>query len=372
MKKKLSALLVLLLAVVIFSPTTLHGASEIRVTVDGVAVDFGNRQPVIVDGRVLVPVRDWIPSDELFGVMMGLEGAVIGGPHLEVMLLRTRYIEHDGEYIRTLVNNIFFTIGSDSFLDFRNQIFTYVPAQIIDGQIMVPIRRIAQSLGYHVYWDGETNTVIISSTALGQPASADYIIIRGDIISTSLTELDINWGLTDEDIIPLQYMANLRQLRLSGNRISDLTPLAGLTNLERLFLCENPLSDISPLAGLATLTSLWITRSSASDISPLVGLYNLEELMLWGNGIGDISPLAGLTNLTDIHLGWNNISDLTPLEGLYNLRRLILIFNQISDISPLSSLVNLTELALGFNPIEDDPMADWSYVDHIEHVDRRP
>lgn len=45
-----------------------------------------------------------------------------------------------------------------------------VPAQIIDGRTMVPIRFVAEALGAEVSWDAATNSVII--TTAGQPAPA--------------------------------------------------------------------------------------------------------------------------------------------------------------------------------------------------------
>lgn len=38
-----------------------------------------------------------------------------------------------------------------------------VPAMIISGRTMIPVRFVSEVLGYTVEWDGETRTVIIES-----------------------------------------------------------------------------------------------------------------------------------------------------------------------------------------------------------------
>src|SRR5208337_4690293 len=46
-----------------------------------------------------------------------------------------------------------------------------VPPQIINGHTMVPIRAVAQALGYQAQWDGNANAVTIT-TAGGSPPPA--------------------------------------------------------------------------------------------------------------------------------------------------------------------------------------------------------
>ena len=47
-----------------------------------------------------------------------------------------------------------------------------VPAQTIGGRTMVPLRLVLESVGYYLDWDGGTQTVLISSTPIGAPATA--------------------------------------------------------------------------------------------------------------------------------------------------------------------------------------------------------
>ena len=153
----------------------------------------------------------------------------------------------------------------------------------------------------------------------------DYITIRGEQISTALTELDLSgMGLTDEEIAPLRYMTNLHTLNLGEtqfdrNQINDISSLAGLTNLERLILRDNLISDITPLAELTNLTWLDLQSNQINDITSLAGLTNLTFLDLWNNQISDITPLTGLTILHTLSLDFNQIYDWSPVEHLENV-----------------------------------------------------
>lgn len=63
------------------------------------------------------------------------------------------------------------------------EIYSDVPAQIINGRTMVPARFLAEALGAKVYWDESRNAVIItsiSSTAKGEKPTDLEIINRND------------------------------------------------------------------------------------------------------------------------------------------------------------------------------------------------
>ena len=108
-------------------------------------------------------------------------------------------------------------------------------------------------------------------------AASDYIVIRGERYSISLTTMKLdNKGLQDKDLAPLQYMTNLTSLDLSNaavgineNNITDLSPLSDLTNLTELRLNGLQISDLTLLSELTNLESLWLGGNQISDISPL-------------------------------------------------------------------------------------------------------
>ncbi len=187
-------------------------------------------------------------------------------------------------------------------------------------------------------------------------AEVPSITIRGTEYSTDLQRLDLSdMSLTDEEILDLKYMINLRDLRLNRNRITDLTPLAGLTDLETLYLRENNLSDLSPLAGLTHLEVLSMGggNGGVTDLSPLANMTKLTELVLSAQmDIQDPSPLSNLTSLEVFSVNGNQsktgsaFSELTFLSGLTNLRSLDISTHGLKSLDGLQNLTKLTELNL--------------------------
>lgn len=116
--------------------------TEVTVTVDGQDVKFKDQDPVIIEGRTLVPVRGVFEA-------LGAEVEWIG---------ETRQVSvksPDTEVLLTLDSNQYFVNGEAKYLD--------VPASLINDRTMVPVRAISESLGCNVEWDGNTNTVIINT-----------------------------------------------------------------------------------------------------------------------------------------------------------------------------------------------------------------
>ena len=161
------------------------------------------------------------------------------------------------------------------------------------------------------------------------------------------------------DILPVRGLTNLTHLEVDGTPVSDISPVRGLTNLTHLEVDSTPVSDISPIAGLINLDLLAFEGDNVSDLSPIAGLINLKRINAsWGSSISDLSPLAGLTKLEEIAINAGKVSDLTPLTGLTNLKELHFQDNDISDISPLAGLTGLTRMNLGDNNISDiSPLA---------------
>jgi len=154
-------------------------------------------------------------------------------------------------------------------------------------------------------------------TSSRHPAS---IKIQGVEYSTSYTAIHlVGAGLTNEDIVPLQYMTNLNELILSKNEISDISPLAGLTSLVNLNLNNNQIIDISPLADLTNLETLYLFNNQIVDISALADLTNLQELNLTDNQVSDISALSGFHPIGEIHLSGNPVSDWSPIKHVIDV-----------------------------------------------------
>jgi len=115
---------------------------NIRATVNGERVHFGDVKPITVDGRVLVPVRGIF---EKMGVNVDWEPAT-----------RSVYANGNGHVVMLYVDS------RDAKVD-NGSVQLDVPAQIYRGRTMVPLRFISESMGAQVRWMGTDNLVAITT-----------------------------------------------------------------------------------------------------------------------------------------------------------------------------------------------------------------
>ena len=162
-----------------------------------------------------------------------------------------------------------------------------------------------------------------------------------------------SYHVTEEMLVDLAGLKNLKQLDLEGNGLSDISALAEYTGLTVLGIADNRVKDISPLSGLVKLQELSVKNNEIEDISPLKDMKELRTLYLWENQVEDISPLSGLTELRTLYIWDNQVTDIAPLSGLTKLAKLNLVNNRVADISPLSGLVKLQGLYMSGNRIPD-------------------
>lgn len=169
MKKAIGLFLATTLAISSLSAMAL-AEDKINVVVNGNAIDFtGNQEPVIQDSRVLVPFR------AVFEEM----GATVNWD-ADTKLCEADYNSASvgikiGETTVTLDDGA--TVESD------------VPAQIINGRTMVPLRILSESIGAKVDWDGNTKTVTIEAPEI---ANGD------DSNDTDVTEEDSTELVSEE------------------------------------------------------------------------------------------------------------------------------------------------------------------------------
>lgn len=113
---------------------------QIQVFVDGREVPFRGRGPVMVEDRVLVPLR---------GVLQALGAEVEWDPSTQTVTAHKTGLD-----IRLGIGETTASVnGQPVELD--------VPAQLIDGSTMIPVRFVSEELGEVVKWDTRTETVYI-------------------------------------------------------------------------------------------------------------------------------------------------------------------------------------------------------------------
>lgn len=179
--------------------------------------------------------------------------------------------------------------------------------------------------------DNKLRTVILES--IGK--SADDNITEEDIKSIEKIDLDDYKDLKDGDKIKsiegLQYAANLKELDLSNNEITDISFIKDLKNIYKLDLSNNKISDINSLSNLVNLKILYMNNNSISDISSLSKLGKLRILYLNDNKVADLSALGQLENLYPKFLKvYNQVVDLKESE----------FFNDFEFVNPVTSLDN--------------------------------
>ncbi|WP_432666724.1 stalk domain-containing protein [Wukongibacter baidiensis] len=140
--KKVMGLLILMLLCSMLNPLSISAeAKDIQVKLNNESIEF-DVKPVILEGRTLVPLR-----------------AIFEKLNMKV--------EWD-EKTRTVIGDkrgLNLKLPIDSRIAIKNNeiIEVEVPATIIDGRTMVPVRFIAESTGAKVDWNADNNTVHIST-----------------------------------------------------------------------------------------------------------------------------------------------------------------------------------------------------------------
>ena len=189
-----------LTAVAAVAMSTAVYAQDINVSLNGNIIAFPNQKPVVVEGRTLIPLR---------GVFDNMGYA----------------IDWDGETKTVTLtkdsNTITISIGQASYALNGESHAIDVPAQIINGSTMLPLRAIADATGAEVLWDGETKIATIIDTSTAQTG-----LITGVVTTTSQSEADfvnnftaINKEFNDTAMAFLAFTGDT-------NNFKDLTKIA--------------------------------------------------------------------------------------------------------------------------------------------------
>jgi len=154
MKKRfeiISAMLIfsMSLSVLFAIPAAAQAAKPITLKIDGQTIATDS-PPVIENGRTLAPVRAIV---EALGYYVTWEEKTqtigIYSYATDVMIIEMRVGSRTAKVL----------VGSSNYDDRVMD----VPAKIINGRTMVPVRFLAETLGMEVRWDEASRTVIITS-----------------------------------------------------------------------------------------------------------------------------------------------------------------------------------------------------------------
>jgi len=182
-KKVTTALMVLIIALM---PLAAFASNDvITVTIDGVAVEFTDQQPVIIDGRTLVPAG-------------GVFQALGFNPSWNSAAQTATLTRDDFTIVITIGNAVFTTNGIQHTLD--------VPAQIINGRTMLPIRAVLESVGYQLNWNSATRTVVITTEVVAEAAVSVDELVADTFARTRAVEhiiaaiIQANFDINEENV----------------------------------------------------------------------------------------------------------------------------------------------------------------------------
>lgn len=136
----------ILTVVVAISSITVFATDNISVILNGETIKFDNAKPVIIEERTLIPVRavfekagwsvDWNSED------------------------KTAIIGNDEKVVFITINESTLQLY-DIDTDTQQELSLDVPATIIDGSTMIPLRAVCEAMGATVKWEDSTRTVYI-------------------------------------------------------------------------------------------------------------------------------------------------------------------------------------------------------------------
>jgi hypothetical protein len=230
MRKHILTVILLALLLAAFNPGLAQ--AQPKVILDGSLLVF-DVPPIIEDGRTLVPLRT---------IFEALGATVEWDNDTQTVTA----FKADTE-VKLVIGGQAFKNGSPVFLD--------VPARIISGRTMVPLRFVSEAMGCAVEWDNDTQTVNITSVPAKvkpvklslNPDNELYLYVEApgaDRIYYSFTD-------TEFDTIPAAYINPGEAIILSGHTITlaaqnvnglgayatyDLTPYLepALTNIQSI------------------------------------------------------------------------------------------------------------------------------------------
>jgi len=162
--RKISVVTLLLLLMLTFAGIAQAGP---HVVLNGHQLNFQGAEPNIENGRTLVPLRAIF---EALGASIEWDGNT-----------QTVTATKGSTEIKLVIGGQAFKNGKPASLD--------VPAKIINGRTMVPLRFVGEALGCQVGWNGDTQTITISSTQPDGKIEVHFIDVgQADAIYISLPD----------------------------------------------------------------------------------------------------------------------------------------------------------------------------------------
>jgi hypothetical protein len=150
-------------------------AKDIYIFLDGKKMEFKLQQPINVNGRVLVPLRDIF---EALGAKIEWDDTT--------------------KTVTAKKDNVLITYKIGSLTGTRNNeiIQIPVPGKLVAGTTMIPLRFVGEALGAIVGWDDNSQTVLISSKVNTEVEVTN--ILKGNVV-------EIKGGTNSDKLVLLGF-----------------------------------------------------------------------------------------------------------------------------------------------------------------------
>jgi hypothetical protein len=199
--KRLYLLISVVLLILLAYTVPVVAAGKINVTVNGNLIVL-DPQPVLDNGRILVPVRavseavyakvKWLSEEDKIEIIRGLKTVEL-------------YIPSKKNFF----NESAIVSGSFKYMD--------VPPKVVNGRTYVPLRFIAEALGAEVSWDADTSTVRITIVELPE-LTGQSAVVRDAIYNVAVAK-SYNYIMDAQVKIPKYPQLNL--MKVSGTKDKD-------------------------------------------------------------------------------------------------------------------------------------------------------
>lgn len=118
------------------------------------------------------------------------------------------------------------------------------------------------------------------------------------------------------DLEPLGEFVRLRELHLTGTRISEIPDLPALHSLRVLRVANSPLRQIGAIAGFRSLEALDISNTPVSDLRGVENLQELRSLNCAGTQVRKLDPLKSVYPLEVLDCSNTVVRQLDPVMYL--------------------------------------------------------
>lgn len=192
-------LLTLLLALLMLMCSVTAAESEIKIIVNGDAVEC-DVAPIIKDGRTLLPVR---AICQAIGASVSWDGAT---STVTAKGFDYKMVMQAGNKTLSLI----FDGNEDDAVNFECE----VPPEIIDGRIMLPLRAMCEALDFDVAWDGAERKVTIEQRIYPMETEDG-----GVKIENSMVKIHGRYVL-DKNVIKSSHSASGIEVRFKGTELT--------------------------------------------------------------------------------------------------------------------------------------------------------